>query len=50
VNRRQRLQVPTSRRLVMKDAHPAYQKVFYVACWVVLAALVVVALINLSGG
>lgn len=34
----------------MKDTHPAYQRAFYLACWVVLAALVLMALINLIGG
>ena len=33
----------------MKDTHPTYQKAFYIACWVILAALIVIATIELMG-
>jgi hypothetical protein len=32
----------------MVDAHPRYQRVLYVACWVILAALIVVALTDFA--
>jgi hypothetical protein len=34
----------------MKDTHPTHQKAFYIGCWVILAALIVVATTKLIGG
>ena len=34
----------------MNDKHPAYQRMLYWACWVILAAIVVFAAIKLIGG
>ena len=34
----------------MKDTHPTYQKAFYFACWLILAALIVLATIKVIGG
>lgn len=33
-----------------QDKHPKYQKIFYVACWVILAAILIFAAIKLIGG
>lgn len=34
----------------MPDTHPTYQKVLYLACWVILTVLVLIALGSLIGG
>lgn len=34
----------------MKDKHPLYQKIFYWACWVILAMLAVVVAYKLLKG
>gem|GEM_PF-4671661 len=33
-----------------KDSHPPYQKILYTACWVILAAILIVAAIKVLGG
>lgn len=32
------------------DNHPTYQKVFYIACWIILAAVLIITAIKLIGG
>lgn len=31
------------------DKHPIYQKIFYVGCWLILAAILVVVVISMIG-
>jgi hypothetical protein len=34
----------------MGDKHKTYQKIFYIACWIILAAILVVAIVKGIGG
>lgn len=34
----------------MDDKHPKFQKILYIVCWVVLAAILLIGLIKAIGG